>query len=53
VSPPQATRTGQTMTASADLVPPEARPFALDRSALRFTVLGRDGSQAVQGCTAG
>lgn len=53
ISEPVASRTGEVLTATADLVPPEAAPFALDRSQLRFTVLGRDGASETIGCLAG
>jgi hypothetical protein len=45
-------RAGQ-LVASADLVPPDARPFPIDRSALRFTVLGDDRAVDIQGCQGG
>ena len=39
------------MNAIADLVPADARPFALDRSALRITVFGDHGRAVeVRGC---
>lgn len=41
------------LTATADLVPPAARPFALDRSQLRLTVLGDGRAVEIQGCPAG
>ena len=53
VSPPEVSRAGNTLTASAELVPPDGKPFALDRSAIGFTVLGTDGSVAVRGCSPG
>jgi DsbC/DsbD-like thiol-disulfide interchange protein len=45
-------RSGNTLTAAADLVGPSGAPFALDRSAIVLTVLG--GAQAVEirGCAA-
>ena len=52
VSPAEVTRRGGTITAAADLVPPEAAPFALDRGALRFTILGSDGAAEMVGCQA-
>ena len=52
VSPSKVTRQGDTITAVADLVPPDARPFALNRSALRFTVLGDAGAVEMMGCQA-
>lgn len=53
ISPAETHREGGTLTASAELVAPDAQPFALNRSALAFTVLGRDGSVAFRGCTPG
>lgn len=51
-SPSQVSRKGGTITAVADLVPPEAKPFALNRSSLRFTVLGDNGAVEMLGCQA-
>ncbi|WP_172326858.1 protein-disulfide reductase DsbD domain-containing protein [Mangrovicoccus sp. HB161399] len=53
VSEPEVSRRGNSLTATADLVPPEAAPFALDRSKLRITVLGRNGAAETMGCPAG
>ncbi len=53
VSDAATSREGNTLMASADLVPPEAQPFALDRSTLRFTVLGGDRAVDIRGCTGG
>ncbi|MCB2116309.1 MAG: hypothetical protein KDE00_08410 [Rhodobacteraceae bacterium] len=45
-------REGGTLTAVADLVPPNAKPFALDRSSITITVFGDRGRVVeVQGCT--
>ncbi len=53
VSEPElATRDGN-LVAIADLVPPEAQPFALDRSGVLFTLLGRTGTTDIVGCDAG
>ncbi len=43
-------RSGDQLTASADLVPPQGAPFALDRSSLRFTVLAGGSAVEVNGC---
>lgn len=53
ISPPQMQVTGGTRSVVADLVPPSGAPFAIDRSALRFTVI--DGARAVEmtGCSPG
>ena len=53
VSQPELRREGGRVIATADLVPPEARPFAVDRSQLRITLLGRDGAREAQGCLGG
>ena len=52
-SAPDSHRSGRQLTAAADLVPPEARPFALDRSGLRFTVISGDRAVDIRGCSAG
>lgn len=53
VSEPQAHRSGGVLEARAELVPPQARPFALDRSGLRVTVIGDDDAVEMRGCTGG
>ena len=53
VSEADVTRTGQTLTATSDLVHVTQGAFALDRSALRFTVLGDTQAVDIHGCTAG
>lgn len=53
ISETVSTRSGGDLTARADFVPPEGKPFALDRSGLRFTVIGRDGAVDLRGCTPG
>ena len=53
VSEAEARRQGGTLTATADLVPPQGTPFALDRSSLRFTVLADGRAVEVRGCEAG
>lgn len=53
VSEPQVTRSGGALDARAELVPPQAKPFALDRAGLRFTVLGTRSAVEVMGCSAG
>lgn len=45
-------RRGKSLTASADLVPPTGKPFALDRSGLVVTVLGKGRSVELHGCPA-
>jgi len=44
---------GAGLTATVDLVPPTGTPFALDRSALRFTVIAGGWVGEMTGCTAG
>lgn len=52
VSPAETRRHGGELSATADLVPADARPFALDRSGVRITVFGAAGRVVdVQGCT--
>jgi DsbC/DsbD-like thiol-disulfide interchange protein len=46
-------RSGTTLTASADLVPPDGQPFPLDRSQLRLTVLEPGRAVDILGCPAG
>lgn len=53
VSEPEVTRSGNTLEARAELVPPQAKPFALDRSGLRFTVITPRDAIEVMGCSAG
>lgn len=52
ISPAETRRDKGTLSATADLVPPNAQPFALDRSAVRITVFGGSGRVVeVDGCT--
>ena len=52
VSAAETTRQGGALAATADMVPPAAQPFALDRSAVRITIFGGSGRVVeVQGCT--
>ena len=44
-------RQGNTVTATADVVPPDAGPFALDRSDLRITVIGTRMAVELDSCT--
>jgi DsbC/DsbD-like thiol-disulfide interchange protein len=50
ISEPTVTRSGDRLRAVADLVPPEAAPFALARDALRFTVIADGRAADIQGC---
>lgn len=51
VSGPDLTRTGDTVTAAADVVGPTGKPFALDPALVRLTLIGDDGAVEYQGCT--
>jgi DsbC/DsbD-like thiol-disulfide interchange protein len=50
VSSPEAARDGTRLTLTADLVPPSAAPFALERDRLRFTIFGGGEIVELQGC---
>ncbi|WP_084667890.1 protein-disulfide reductase DsbD domain-containing protein [Nioella nitratireducens] len=50
ISEAETARHGNTLTATADIVPPDAGPFALDRSTLRITVLGDGRAVEMTGC---
>ncbi len=50
VSEADVVRSGATLTASADLVPPPGSPLVLDRSTLRFTVLSEGRGVDILGC---
>jgi len=43
-------RRGGTLIASAEMVPPEARPFSLSRSDVMITVLSDDRAVSIEGC---
>lgn len=47
------TRHGGQLQSVAELVPPNGKPFALDRSSVRLTVIGENGALDVKGCLAG
>ncbi|MFV0246097.1 MAG: protein-disulfide reductase DsbD domain-containing protein [Qingshengfaniella sp.] len=51
VSETQVSRTSHTVTASAEIVPPEGRPFALSRQDMRITLIGGRGAVQFDGCT--
>lgn len=53
VSESKSSRSGNVLTANADLVPPDGKPFALDRSEVRITVIGDDRAVDIHGCTGG
>jgi DsbC/DsbD-like thiol-disulfide interchange protein len=50
VSSPDTFRQGDRLTATADLVPPNAQTFALDRSQLRLTLFGGGRAVEYRGC---
>ena len=50
VSAVTTTREGDALIAVADLVPANAKPFALDPATLRFTVLAGERAVDIQGC---
>lgn len=47
------TRQGQTLTATSELAHSSGAAFALDRSAIRITVLGKHHATDIRGCPAG
>jgi DsbC/DsbD-like thiol-disulfide interchange protein len=51
VSESESRREGNTLIATADFVPPEAKPFDLDLDDLRITVLSDHGAVQIDGCT--
>ncbi|MEM9756984.1 MAG: protein-disulfide reductase DsbD domain-containing protein, partial [Pseudomonadota bacterium] len=53
ISDPATARDGGALIATADIVPADAGPFALDRSDLRFTVLYGGMAVEIEGCSAG
>ena len=53
VSPADVTRAGDSLRATVDMVHVTAGSFALDRSAVRITVLGGEMAVDIQGCTGG
>ncbi len=53
VAPAKTTRKGGTLTAETRLEHVEGRSFAVNRSALRITVLGKSYAVDIQGCPAG
>lgn len=53
VSETSVERRGDTLVATSELMHSSTRSFALDRSALRFTVLGTKHAVDIRGCSAG
>jgi DsbC/DsbD-like thiol-disulfide interchange protein len=52
VSEASARRSGDTLTASAEMVPPQGTPFALDRSGVTVTVISDSRAVEIRGCPA-
>ena len=53
VSEPDISRSGDQLQATVDMIHASSDSFALDRSAIRITVLGSDHAVDVRGCAAG
>lgn len=51
VAEARTTRTGNTLRATTEMAHVSGKPFALDRSGLRFTVLGSNYAVDIKGCT--
>ncbi len=49
----ETSRSGRVLTASTELVPPDGKPFLLNRSDVRITVIGDGKAVDIQGCAAG
>ena len=52
VSSAEAVRDGRTLTAVAEMVPPQGAPFALDRSGVTVTVISEERAVEIRGCPA-
>ena len=50
VSAPEVTAKDDELTATADFVPPVAKPFPLDPAEVRLTLIGPEGAVEYQGC---
>ena len=50
VSAPEVTAGDGRLTATADFVPPAAKPFPLDPAEVRLTLIGPEGAVEYQGC---
>lgn len=51
ISEPTASRDGMNLRTIAEMVPPNAQPFSLDRSKVRITVFGAGRAVDIQGCS--
>ena len=50
ISEAKVTRQGRILTAIAEMVPANSKPFSLDRSTVRITVIGQGRAVDIQGC---
>lgn len=50
ISEAETERSGMRLVATAEMVPPDGQPFALDRSAVRITVIGDGRAVDIRGC---
>ncbi len=50
ISEADTARSGRTLKATAELVPPDGQPFALERSQIRLTVIGGGRAVDIRGC---
>ena len=53
ISEPVTQRKGRHLTASVDIVPTSTAPVFINRSELRFTVIGSKRAVDIQGCSGG
>lgn len=53
VAEPEVARSGESLTATAEIIARDGAPLAVDRAGLRFTVLADGRAVDVQGCAAG
>ncbi len=53
ISDAETRRTGNRLTAVAEMVPPEAQPFAMARDGVRLTVISGSRAVDIRGCAAG
>lgn len=53
ISEAETDRRAGTVTATAEIVPPEGRPFALSRKDMRITLIGQNGAVEFNGCEGG
>lgn len=53
ISGAELTRNGSVLSIVADFVPPDAQPFALERSDIRLTLIAEDEALEIRGCPSG